>query len=116
MIEAKCFDHGTILLLLAAEGETVAQTRPTILQIIPRLDTGGAELSLIEIVEAVVRAGGRALALTEPGGRLAPRVMAAGGELVSFPAAAKNPLTMLANARAIARLAREEGVDLIHAR
>ena len=116
MIEAKCFDHGTILLLLAAEGETVAQTRPTILQIIPRLDTGGAELSLVEMVEAVVRAGGRALALAEPGGRLGARVTAAGGELVPFPAAAKNPLTMLANARAIVRLVREQAIDLIHAR
>ena len=50
----------------------MAHNRPTILQIIPRLDTGGAELSLVEIAEAVVRAGGRALALAEPGGRLAP--------------------------------------------
>ena len=41
---------------------------------------------------------------------------AAGGELVAFPAATKNPLKMLANARAIVRLVREQGVDLIHAR
>jgi glycosyltransferase involved in cell wall biosynthesis len=99
-----------------AKEKTVAPNRPTILQIIPRLDTGGAELSLVEIVEAVVRAGGRALALAEPDGRLAPRVTAAGGELMPFPAAAKNPIRMLANARAIARLVQEQGVDLIHAR
>ena len=54
-----------------AKEETVARDRPTILQIVPQLDTGGAELSAIEIVEAVVRAGGRALLLAEPGGRLA---------------------------------------------
>ena len=54
--------------------------------------------------------------LAEPGGRLAPRVTAAGGELVAFPAATKNPIRMLANARAIARLVREQSVDLIHAR
>ena len=81
MIEAKCIDHGTILLLLAAEGETVAQTRPTILQIIPRLDMGGAERSVVEIAAAVGRAGGRALVLAEPG-RLAPEVIAAGGEIL----------------------------------
>jgi glycosyltransferase involved in cell wall biosynthesis len=94
----------------------VAPSRPTILQIVPHLDTGGAELSAVEIAQAVVRAGGRALVLAEAGGRLAPRVTAAGGELVAFPAATKNPIRMLANARAIARLAREESVDLIHAR
>ena len=61
----------------------MAPSRPTILQIIPRLDTGGAELSAIEIAAAVVRAGGRALVLAEPGGRLAPRVTEAGAEPVT---------------------------------
>ena len=93
----------------------MAQSRPTILQIIPRLDTGGAERSVVEIADAVVRAGGRALVLAEPG-RLAPEVVAAGGEIIEFPAATKNPLRMLANARAIERLIRQLGVDLVHAR
>jgi glycosyltransferase involved in cell wall biosynthesis len=89
--------------------------RPTILQIIPELDTGGAELSAIEITEAIVRGGGRAIVLAE-GGRLAPRITALGGELVPFPAKTKNPLRMLWNARAIAALVRRESVDLVHAR
>jgi glycosyltransferase involved in cell wall biosynthesis len=94
----------------------VAQSRPTILQIIPRLDTGGAERAVVEIAAAVVCAGGRALVLAEPGGRLAPEVAAAGGEVVPFPAASKNPLGMLANARAIERLIARECIDLVHAR
>jgi glycosyltransferase involved in cell wall biosynthesis len=89
--------------------------RPTILQIIPELDTGGAELSTIEIAAAVVGAGGRAIVLSA-GGRMADRIAAVGGELIDFPAATKNPLRMAANALAIARIARREGVDLIHAR
>jgi glycosyltransferase involved in cell wall biosynthesis len=94
----------------------VAQSRPTILQIIPRLDTGGAELSTIEMVAAIVRAGGRALVLTEPAGRLLGKVTAAGGEIVAFPAAVKNPLRIAGNALAIARLISAERVDLVHAR
>jgi glycosyltransferase involved in cell wall biosynthesis len=93
----------------------VTKSRPTILQIIPRLEPGGAEQAVVEIAEAVVRAGGRALVLAEPG-RLAPKVTAAGGEVMPFPAATKNPIAIVANARAIARFAGEEGVDLIHAR
>ena len=93
----------------------MAPSRPTILQIVPRLDTGGAERSVVEIAVAVVRAGGRALVLAEPG-RLAPEVVAAGGEIIEFPAATKNPLRMLANAHAIERLVRQRGVDLVHAR
>lgn len=93
----------------------MSQQRPTILQIIPELETGGAELATIEIAEAVCRAGGRALVLSE-GGRLAARLAAVGGELVPFPAATKNPARILFNARQIRRLAISEGVDLIHAR
>lgn len=88
---------------------------PTILQIIPELDTGGAELSAVEIAEALVEAGARALVATE-GGRLADRVRDAGAEIIPFPAATKNPLRMLANVRALERLMQERGVDLLHAR
>lgn len=94
----------------------MAPGRPTILQIVPRLDTGGAERSAVEVAQAVVRAGGRALVLAEPAGRLAPEAVAAGAEVLPFAAAAKNPLRMLANARAIVHLIAEEGVDLVHAR
>lgn len=93
----------------------MAGRRPTILQIIPELDTGGAELSAVEIADAVVRAGGRALVLSE-GGRLAPRISAAGGEFVPFAAATKNPIRILWNARLIRKMIASEGVDLVHAR
>jgi glycosyltransferase involved in cell wall biosynthesis len=90
-------------------------TRPTILQIIPELDTGGAELSAIEVAGAIAKAGGRAIVLSE-GGRLVARLEAAGGEFVPFAASSKNPVRILWNARAMARLIRRDGVDLIHAR
>jgi glycosyltransferase involved in cell wall biosynthesis len=94
---------------------SLAGKRPTILQIIPELDTGGAELSTVEIADAVVRAGGRALVLSE-GGRLAPRITASGGVFVPFAAATKNPVRMLWNAHQIRRMIASEGVDLVHAR
>lgn len=93
----------------------MAITAPTILQIIPELDTGGAELSTVEIAGAVAKAGGRALVLSQ-GGRMAEALRAAGGELVDFPAATKNPIKMVWNAGRIAKLARANGVQLIHAR
>ena len=89
--------------------------RPTILQIIPDLDTGGAERTTVEIAEAIVAAGGRAIVLSE-GGRMEGDLAAAGGEFVRFAAATKNPAKLLANAAAIARLIEREGVDLVHAR
>lgn len=89
--------------------------RPTILQIIPDLDTGGAERTTVEMADAIVRAGGRAIVLAS-GGRMCADVEAAGGEMVLFPAASKNPARMLANASALAAIIRRERVDIVHAR
>ena len=87
----------------------------TILQVVPRLETGGSELTTIEIAEALTRAGATALVATE-GGRMAKTVLQAGGEIIPMPVASKNPLTMLANARKLTRLIEARGVDLVHAR
>jgi glycosyltransferase involved in cell wall biosynthesis len=87
----------------------------TILQIIPRLDAGGAERTTIDVASALVRAGARALVASE-GGRLASELQAVGGVWLPFPAATKNPLSMFLNMRKLARLMIAERVDLVHAR
>ncbi len=87
----------------------------TVLQIIPRLDAGGAERTTLEIAEAVVRAGGRAIVVSE-GGRLEDTIKNAGGEIFHARTASKNPLTIWANAGVLTDLIRREKVDLIHAR
>ena len=87
----------------------------TILQIVPRLGSGGAERTTVEIAGAVVRAGGRALVATK-GGRLADEIARAGGEVFPMPVHRKDPLSIVLNAGRIARLMRREKVDLVHAR
>jgi glycosyltransferase involved in cell wall biosynthesis len=87
----------------------------TVLQIIPRLDAGGAERTTIDVAQALVAAGARALVASE-GGRLTSELQAVGGLLSPFPAATKNPLLMALNVRRLARLIRDEGVDIVHAR
>ncbi len=87
----------------------------TILQVVPRLDTGGSEQATIEIAEALTRAGAKALVATA-GGRMANAVTQAGGEIVTLPVASKNPFTMLANATRLESLIKERDVALVHAR
>jgi glycosyltransferase involved in cell wall biosynthesis len=87
----------------------------TIVQTIPRLDAGGAERATVEIADAVTRAGGRCFIFTE-GGRLAGEAEEAGGIIVPFRAATKNPARLIANASVLARFVRARGVELIHAR
>lgn len=87
----------------------------TILQVVPRLDTGGVERGTLEIVEAVVAAGGRAVVATT-GGAMVPRVLRAGADVFEMNLATKNPFNIWQNAGLLARLVREEGIDLVHAR
>jgi glycosyltransferase involved in cell wall biosynthesis len=87
----------------------------TLLQVVPELETGGAEQSTIDVAHAVVRAGGTALVATR-GGRMTARLEADGGRLAQMPVHTKNPLTMLGNAARLVALIRQENVSIVHAR
>jgi glycosyltransferase involved in cell wall biosynthesis len=87
----------------------------SVLQVTPALDAGGVERTTIEIAEAIIGAGGRALVASR-GGRLESELLAAGGELAPMPVDSKNPFQMWLNGRRLAKLARARGVGLIHAR
>ena len=87
----------------------------TLLQVVPELETGGAEQTTLDIARAVVRAGGRALVASR-GGRMEGRLEAYGARLVPLPVQSKNPLTITRNGVRLARLVRDENISLIHAR
>jgi glycosyltransferase involved in cell wall biosynthesis len=88
----------------------------TILQVVPELATGGAERTTIEVAQAIVKAGGRAL-VWSAGGRLLPELEAVGGEHVLGRAASKNPFEVfVSNPRELQRLIASKKVDLVHAR
>jgi glycosyltransferase involved in cell wall biosynthesis len=87
----------------------------TLLQVVPELETGGAEQSTIDVAQAVVRAGGTALVATR-GGRMVSRLEADGGRMAQMPVQTKNPLVMLGNAARLVALIRQENVSIVHAR
>lgn len=87
----------------------------TVLQVIPALESGGAERTTVEMAQAIVAAGGKALVATS-GGRMSGEVEKAGGRVIQLPVASKNPLTILANSGRLAEILRREQVDIIHAR
>jgi glycosyltransferase involved in cell wall biosynthesis len=94
---------------------STSDMQPAILQIVPSLDTGGAERTTIDIARALVANGFRALVVSE-GGRLEKELAEAGGELIRMPVASKMPHAILRNASALAALIRKENVVVIHAR
>lgn len=101
--------------VLADSGGLAPLAGRTILQIIPALDAGGAERTTLDIAAALAAAGARPLVAAE-GGRMVSELQALGGIWAPFPAASKNPLAMASNVSKLARLLREERVDIVHAR
>lgn len=89
-------------------------TGKVILHIIPDLAAGGSERGVIEVCDAVVRAGGRALVASR-GGRMITDLEQAGGELVELDVASKNPVTIWQNAGRLVRLIRDQSISLVHA-
>ncbi|HVR81823.1 MAG TPA: glycosyltransferase [Luteimonas sp.] len=90
-------------------------SRPlTVVQLLPALESGGVERSTVEICEALVRAGHRAIVVSA-GGRLLPGLAATGAEHISLDIGRKSPLT-LRHIPALRRLFASERVDIVHAR
>jgi len=87
----------------------------TVLQVLPALETGGVERGTIDVAAAVVAAGGRALVVST-GGRMEAELQRAGATHIRMPVDRKGPRHIWRNAGRLARLIRDENVDVIHAR
>jgi glycosyltransferase involved in cell wall biosynthesis len=96
-------------------GELPELKGKTILQVAPELSAGGVERTVLEVTEAIVEAGGRAL-LASKGGRLEAEFARLGGELIRMDAKSRNPLTLKLNEGKLRQIIREEKIDLVHAR
>ena len=88
---------------------------PAILQVLPALRSGGVERGTLEIAEAQIAAGFRAI-VASAGGEMVPALEALGAKHITLPLTAKSPLAIWRNAAALGALMRAEGVALIHAR
>jgi glycosyltransferase involved in cell wall biosynthesis len=88
---------------------------PTILQVIPALDAGGAERTTVDVAAALARDGFRPLVASR-GGRLAAELEASGGELIAMALDTKAPHALAANAVRLRNLIRTRSIALVHAR
>lgn len=88
--------------------------RLTVVQLLPALESGGVERSTLEIAEALVQAGHRALVVSA-GGRLVSKLEALGAEHVTLDIGRKSLLT-LRHVRTLRALFARERVDIVHAR
>ncbi|GAB1597043.1 glycosyltransferase [Lysobacter claricitrinus] len=91
---------------------SVPHRRLTVVQLLPALESGGVERSTLEIAQALVEAGHRAVVVSR-GGRLVPRLEAMGAEHVTLDIGRKSPMVF----RHVGALRRAmDGADIVHAR
>ena len=86
----------------------------TVVQLLPALESGGVERSTLEIADALVRAGHRAVVVSA-GGRLVPRLQALGATHMPLEIGRKSLLTFR-HVPALRRLFGELDADIVHAR
>lgn len=89
--------------------------QPVILQIIPELSAGGAEQGCIDIAAELVRAGSRAIVVSN-GGKRVHELARIGAEHINMPVHSKNPLVMYKNIKRLRKIILRESVDIVHAR
>ena len=88
--------------------------RLTVVQLLPALESGGVERSTLEISEALVAAGHRAIVVSA-GGRLLPALRDTGAEHIALDIGRKSLLT-LRHVPALRKLFAREQADIVHAR
>lgn len=88
---------------------------PVVMQIIPELETGGAEQGTVDVAIALKKYGWKPIVVSHGGAKVTD-LQRARVEHVTLPVHSKNPVVIMRNAKRIERLVRADGVDIIHVR
>ena len=85
-----------------------------IIHIIPRLNSGGVEVGVINFCLRMVKLGHNIVVISN-GGELVKQLEANGIKHYSLPVHSKNPLTMLRMIPAVKKILRQEKADILNA-
>jgi glycosyltransferase involved in cell wall biosynthesis len=88
---------------------------PTVLQILPALQSGGVERGTVEIASAIVQSGETAL-VASSGGQMVGALARVGATHHTLPLASKNPWVILRNVGRLTDLIRHHNIDIVHVR
>ena len=88
---------------------------PVIVQIVPAMERGGVERGTVEMAEAIIAAGGKAVVISN-GGAMVRHLVRAGAVHHELPVHLKNPLKWGFIRRQVRAILKSEGADLVHVR
>ncbi|MDR0296914.1 MAG: glycosyltransferase family 4 protein [Rickettsia sp.] len=89
--------------------------KPTILQVVPALFSGGVERGTIEVAKMLKKVDYNVIVVSS-GGSLAEELVVADIPHISMNSATKNPFSIWKNARTLSEIIKEYDVDIVHAR
>jgi len=88
---------------------------PSVIQVLPALNSGGVERGAIDIALAVKILGWKSFVVSE-GGIMMKELERAGVDHINLPLSSKNPLIMHKNFNALSSIIFDKKIDIIHAR
>lgn len=98
-----------------SQGKSQDKKGPTILQVLPAMETGGAEQGALDISAELVKAGSRSFIACN-GGPRAYEIERGGGKMMTLPVDSKNPAKIYRNINKLVRIIEDYDIDLVHAR
>ncbi len=90
--------------------------KPIILQIVPRLNSGGVERVTIDTAGFLAQYDDTPTYVASAGGILVPELTQRGAVHIQLPLATKNPLRIIWNGIRLAKVIRERHIELLHVR
>ena len=87
---------------------------PTVLQVLPALNSGGVERGTLEISDAIIASGCRSVVVSK-GGMLVDTLQKNGAKHHKINIGAKNPFAWPKSLRKLKRVISEYNVDIVHA-
>jgi len=95
--------------------ENSERKKTVVMQILPALESGGVERGTIDIAKALKKADFEPIVVSK-GGILVYQLREAGIKHIELPVHSKNPITVYFNNKKLAKLIKENNVDIIHVR
>ncbi len=86
-----------------------------VLQVLPELKSGGVERGTVDLAKYLKKLGHKAVVVSA-GGPLVGELTSAGATHYALPVHRKSPLAIFQSVKALTRIVRMEGIDVIHAR
>lgn len=88
---------------------------PVVLQVLPEMETGGVEVGTVEVASELQKHGIKNFVASQ-GGRMVYDLDKLKVPHFTLPLKSKNPFKMRKNARALEKIIRDNGINIVHAR